>query len=221
MIERGVAKYHDDPNLYVGSTAQPMQKALMSGISHKHGGTKTNKVEKVDLADLELRSTRKALKNLAEMVDRPEDRSEFQFRYHKFLNVVSHYNKTADKWDQPHGMVKKLRELRDIDSYQSFEAWLLAEMQSEKNLNWLHELWMASSMARKIINRTHAIRIGHWLTLFFNFFTFQANRPMVSTDKVIRIHIMLIVPLHIFHKLTNIMLRWKRCLESLVYLNRL
>ena len=152
---------------------------LMSGISKAHGGLKTNNVEMVNMADLELRMAQTSLTNIFESVERPDMESDFQLRFQKFESKVAHFTKVAENWPRPHGFLGKVRELSNIESFKLFEEWLMVEKETLADLNMLHELWMASGLARRIITPTKAIRIGHWMTVFFQYTTFKANRPMV------------------------------------------
>ena len=110
----------------------------------------------------------------------------FQLRYNKYLNQHSHYIKVGSKWPQPSGFLAKVRELKLLDSYPKFEEWILTGKPSPKHMNWLHETWMTSGLTRRMMSDAQRIRVGHWLTIFFQFTTFKQNRPLVSGNFLIR-----------------------------------
>ena len=180
-IERKVAKSNYDPHFYdhMEESKKPAF-VLMSGISNSFGGVKTDKVEKVNMAELEARTLQASLKTIYNNIDRPDAESEFQLRYQKFLNKVSHFFKSGDNWVQPSNMIYKARQLKLLDSYPKFEEWIMTEVSAPKHMNWLHEAWLESSLIKRIIFKNQATRIGHWLTIFFQFNTFKNNRPIVS-----------------------------------------
>ena len=173
-------KEASDVNMSYDSEIQSPRVALMSGISASRGGVKTDEVETVDMAELRIRMAQTSLQNIFARVERPDAESDFQLRYQKYRNKIAHFNKMGEKWNRPHGFISKIRELKLLCSYNEFEAWILTEKPNAIELNWLHELFMASGVSRALLNRTQAVRIGHWITIFFQYTNFKNNRPMVS-----------------------------------------
>ena len=177
-IERNVGGYYS-PEMYPNAT-KPMPLALMSGISQSHGGIKTDKVEVLNIAELELRMAETSLQNIFDAVERPGASSDFQLRIEKFQNKVAHYLKVGDKWTKPKNTLNKIRELKQLDNYNQFESWLLTEKDSLDDLNMFHEAWLETGLAARLITPTQAVRIGHWTTTFFQYANVKDNRPVVS-----------------------------------------
>ena len=95
--ERTASASSYNPTLYDGVKSAPSTNTLlMSGISMSHGGVKSDKVEKVNLADLEVRMVQSSLKKIYDEVDKPDAESDFTLRYNTYLNKVSHFFKAAE-----------------------------------------------------------------------------------------------------------------------------
>ena len=153
--------------------------ALMSGISHAHGGVKTDAVETVSLEQLEIRQASTTLANILDNVDRPDKASSFQLRYSKFLNKVEQFFSSGHNW-QISDFEEKLKSLHNIQNYQQFERWILTPKNDLTKLNMMHEKWLAMTSIRRIISENQAVKIGHWLAIFFNYNNFKQARPAVS-----------------------------------------
>ena len=180
LVER-TASSNYDPSFYLHDS-KPGRHALMSGVSLKHGGTKTNKVEIVNWTELETRMARITLKNIFNSVERPDAESEFQVRFTSFRSKVAHFFQMGETWDHPNDYETKIRELRQIDSYNEFEAWIMEPKQHLRDLNMVHEKWLTNGLARRLVTNTQIIRIGHWVTVFFQYSNFKNNRPLVSLN---------------------------------------
>ena len=179
-----------DPTFYDGVISTPRPKmALMSGISTKHGGVKTDKVQRVNMEEIEAQTAKAALKRIFDTVETPDDSSIFTTRYNKFLNQVSHFNKAGGKWTQPNGFLVKVRELKLLDNYPKFEEWILTGKPSQRHMNWIHETWMTTGLTRRMMSESQKIRIGHWITIFFQHTSFKRNRPLVSSFTLLRIQV--------------------------------
>ena len=179
QLERTAASSYD-PVMYL-DIEPGTHHAIMSGISRKHGGVKTDKAEIVNWAELELRMAQSTLRNIFNSVERPDADSDFQLRFQTYRNKVAHFIKSGEKWDHPKDYEGKVRELKSLDSYNKFEEWILEEKTSLSDLNMLHELWLTNGFARRIVTNSQIIRLGHWCTVFFQYSHFKNNRPMVST----------------------------------------
>ena len=180
-IEKSVGGYYS-PEMYPNATRN-MPLALMSGISQSHGGVKSDKVEVLNIAQLELRKAETSLQNIFDAVERPGATSDFQLRYEKYQNKVAHYLKAGERWTKPKNSLNKIRELKQLDNYNQFESWLLTDKESPDDLNMFHEAWLGTGLANRLINPTQAVRIGHWTTTFFQYANFKENRPVVSNLK--------------------------------------
>ena len=179
-IEKSVGG-HYSPEMYPEAT-KPMPLALMSGISQSHGGIKTDKVEKLNIAEIELRMAETSLQNIFDAVERPGATSDFQLRYEKYQNKVAHYLKVGDRWMKPKNSLNKIRELKQLDNYNQFESWMLEQKDSLDDLNMFHESWLDKGLAGRLITPTQAVRIGHWTTTFFQYTNMKENRPVVSLN---------------------------------------
>ena len=177
-IERNAATLHD-PSLYLDEVASIRPHAIMSGISQKHGGVKTDKAEIVNWPELELRMAQTTLQNIFNSVERPDADTDFQLRFKTYRNKVAHFLKSGEKWDHPDDYEGKVRELKFLDSYNKFEAWILEEKTALTDLNMLHELWLTNGFARRIVPNSQITRLGHWCTIFFQYPNFKNNRPLV------------------------------------------
>ena len=152
---------------------------MLSGISHAHGGIKTDAVETVSLEQLEIRQASTSLANILDNVDRPDKASQFQLRYTKFLNKVEQFFAKGNKWTIE-DFEEKLKSLHGIQNYQQFEQWILTPKKDVSKLNFMHEKWLAMTSIRRFISESQAVRIGHWLAIFFNYNNFKQARPAVS-----------------------------------------
>ena len=175
LVERTATTTYD-PDFYLHDS-KPGRHALMSGVSLKHGGTKTNKVEIVNWAELETRMARVTLRNIFNSVERPDTASEFQVRFTSFRSKVAHFLHLGEKWDHPSDYENKIRELREIDSYNEFEGWIMETKENLRDLNMIHEKWLTNGLARRLVTNTQIIRIGHWVTVFLPILQFQEQPP--------------------------------------------
>ena len=155
----------------------------MSGISHAHGGIKTDAMETVSLEQLEIRQASTSLANILDNVDRPDKASSFQLRYTKFLNKVEQFFKDGHKWGELADFEEKLKSLHGIQNYQQFEQWLLTPKDRLDKLNMMHEKWLSMTSIRRLVSENQAVKIGHWMAIFFNYTNFKQARPAVSVSK--------------------------------------
>ena len=122
-----------------------------------------------------------SLENIKDNVDRPEKASDFQMRYEKYLKKVNIFFSRGQNWTQPLCLGDKIADLRFIDSYQQFEEWLLMEKTNLRDLNVIHEKWVLEGVHRGQIAHSQAVKIGHWLEIFFQYNNFKTARPIVSS----------------------------------------
>ena len=153
---------------------------MISGISHAHGGIKTDAVETVSLEELEIRQASTSLANILDNVDRPDKASSFQLRYTKFLNKVEQFFAKGHNWRSPDDFEQKLKALSKLENYQQFEQWLLTPKKGLNQLNMMHEKWLQIKSINRIMSDNQAVKVGHWLGIFFNYSNFKTARPAVS-----------------------------------------
>ena len=153
----------------------------MSGISHAHGGIKTDAVETVSLEELEIRQASTSLHNILDNVDRPDKASNFQLRYTKYLSKVEQFFNSGHNWEGPNDYPNKVQQANELDNYQQFEQWLLMPKADLKDLNFLHEKWLTSKSVRHLVSDGQEVKYGQWMAIFFNYTNFKKARPLVRS----------------------------------------
>lgn len=154
----------------------------MSGISHAHGGIKTDAVETVSLEELEIRQASTSLHNILDNVDRPDKASSFQLRYTKYLNKVAQFLQKGHAWTGPNDFEGKVRSVNSLSNYQQFEQWILTPKSTLNDLNFLHEKWLSKASVKKIVKDDQDVKYGQWLDIFFNYTNFKKARPLVCIE---------------------------------------
>ena len=181
--ERNAASFQHFPAMYEDD--RPMLKPLaqMSGISATHGGVKTDEVETISLAEIERRMASTSLDNIFDRVDKPDSASNFQMRYSKFLNKVQIFFDHGFTWFQPPNIKDQLEVVKGFGNYVQFENWLLQEKQSLGLLNLMHEKWIRTD--ELIHTQQQAVKVNHWLHIFFKYNNFKKIRPAVSEKELL------------------------------------
>ena len=151
----------------------------MSGISHAHGGIKTDATETVSLEELEIRQASTSLHNIIDNVERPDKASIFQLRYSKYLNKVRQFLEKGHAWTGPTDFRNKVKEVNKMENYQHFEKWILTPKLTLEDLNMLHENWLNQKSAKDLVKEGQAVKFGQWMDIFFNYTNFKAARPLV------------------------------------------
>ena len=103
--------------------------------------------------------------------------------YDQFMKVVENFRKNGGKFKQPKNAIRKtISAVRDINSIEDMQKWLLQTQAKDGDFNAYHDDWANGPLVAKYYTTTHRIRLSGYMLTCLGYDHFMNIRDQVSHD---------------------------------------
>ena len=130
---------------------------------------------------LDERQTQKVLQGLMDNIDTPNENTNYDIHYRKFMEVVNNFYEKGRLFPQPSDLAERIKKTKAFGSYPEFKKWILTPATRPYDMNFYHKAWSNDHKLRNKLTLMEKEHLDSWMSIFLEFERFVVIRPQAST----------------------------------------